>query len=271
MSILHLKKDAIYVLYKVKIDMPSEIKVENLHVSVEGKEILKGVNLTIKQGEIHALMGPNGSGKSTLSFTIMGHPKYVVTKGKVLLDGKNVLEMAVDERAKKGLFLSFQYPSEITGVTLSNFLRTAYNEIRSANGKEKIGVMDFMKLLYEKMALLKMDKEFAKRHLNVGFSGGEKKRTEILQMAVLEPRFAILDETDSGLDVDALRVVAAGVKKLSGPTVGVLIITHYQRILHYIKPDHVHVMVDGKIVKSGSSGLAEEIEKKGYDFMVKEK
>jgi Fe-S cluster assembly ATP-binding protein len=248
--------------------MPSELKIEDLHVTVEEKEILKGVNLTIKQGEIHALMGPNGSGKSTLSFTIMGHPKYVVTKGKISLDEKNVLEMPVDERAKKGLFLSFQYPSEITGVTLSNFMRTAYNEIMSYRGKEKLGVMDFMKLLYEKMAILKMDKEFARRYLNVGFSGGEKKRAEILQMAVLEPKYAILDETDSGLDVDALKIVAGGVKKISGPNIGVVIITHYQRILHYIKPDFVHIMSDGRIIKSGTSELAKEIEKKGYDSLV---
>jgi Fe-S cluster assembly ATP-binding protein len=249
--------------------MKEELKIENLCVSVEGKKILNGIDLNIKQGEIHALMGPNGSGKSTLSFTVIGHPKYEVTKGKVLLNGKNVLEMPVNERAKAGLFLSFQYPSEISGVTLSNFLRTAYNEIMPARGKEKINVMDFMKLLYEKMSLLEMDKDFAKRYLNVGFSGGEKKRAEILQMAILEPKFAILDETDSGLDVDALRVVANGIKKLSGPKVGVLIITHYQRILHYIKPDFVHVMFNGKIIKSGTSKLAEEIEKKGYDFLVK--
>jgi Fe-S cluster assembly ATP-binding protein len=249
--------------------MSSELKIANLHVSVEGKEILKGVDLTIRQGEIHALMGPNGSGKSTLSFTVMGHPKYSVTKGTVHLDGKNVLEMPVDVRAKQGIFLSFQYPSEITGVTLSNFMRTACNEIRSSQGKEKINVMDFMKLLYEKMAILKMDKEFAGRHLNVGFSGGEKKRAEILQMALLEPRFAILDETDSGLDVDALKIVSTSIKKLSGPKVGIIIITHYQRILHYIKPDFVHVMSEGRIIKSGSSKLAVEIEKKGYDFLVK--
>jgi Fe-S cluster assembly ATP-binding protein len=249
--------------------MQEELIIKDLYVSVEGKKILNGINLDIKQGEIHALMGPNGSGKSTLSFTIMGHPKYEVTKGTVLLNGKNVLEMPVDERAKAGLFLSFQYPSEITGVTLSNFLRTAYNEVMPTRGKQKIGVMDFMKLLYEKMGFLKMDKDFAKRYLNVGFSGGEKKRTEILQMAVLEPKFSILDETDSGLDVDALRIVANGIKKLSGPKLGVLIITHYQRILHYIKPDFVHVMSNGKIIKSGTSKLAEEIEKKGYDFLVK--
>ena len=240
------------------------LEIKDLHVSVEGKEILKGINLTIKQGEIHALMGPNGSGKSTLSFALMGHPKYEITKGSALLDGQNILEMEVDERAKLGLFLSFQYPSEIPGVSLANFLRTAYNEI---TGK-KTNVMDFMKLLYEKMALLKMDKEFAKRHLNVGFSGGEKKRTEILQLAVLNPKFAILDETDSGLDVDALRIVAEGVKNLTGPNLGVLIITHYQRILHHVQPEFVHIMVKGRIVRSGGNELSEEIESKGYDDII---
>ena len=241
------------------------LKIENLHVNIDDKEILKGVNLEIKQGEIHALMGPNGSGKSTLSFALMGHPKYEITKGKVTLDGKNIFKMSVSERAKAGLFLSFQYPVEIPGVSLANFLRTAYNEIKDT----KINVMNFMKLLYEKMAMLKINKKFAGRNLNVGFSGGEKKRTEILQMAILEPKFGILDETDSGLDVDALRIVAKGVKKLVGPKLGILIITHYQRILHHIKPDFVHVLVDGKIIKSGSHELAKEIEKTGYDsYMV---
>lgn len=240
-----------------------ELKIENLYVNVEDKEILKGINLTIKKGEIHALMGPNGSGKSTLSFALMGHPKYEITKGKVTMDGKNLLDMKVNERAKAGLFLSFQYPSEIQGVSLANFLRTAYNEVKDT----KANVMDFMKRLYEKMALLKMDKEFAKRHVNVGFSGGEKKRTEMLQMAILEPKYAILDETDSGLDVDALRIVAKSVRKLVGPNLGILIITHYQRILHYIQPDKVHVLIGGKIVKSGSYKLAEEIEKKGYKIL----
>jgi len=242
----------------------NELKIQNLHVSVEGKEILKGVDLTIKKGEIHAIMGPNGSGKSTFSNALMGHPKYEVTKGTIFLDGKNLLELSVDERAKAGIFLSFQYPVEIPGVTLANFLRTAYSEI---TGK-KVNVMDFMKKLYESMDDLKMDKEFAKRHLNVGFSGGEKKRTEILQMAMLKPKYAILDETDSGLDVDALRVVANGVNKLMNKELGVLIITHYQRILHYIKPDHVHILVNGKIIKSGGHKLAEEIEEKGYDKYV---
>ena len=239
----------------------SELKIKNLHVNVEDKEILKGINLTIKQGEIHALMGPNGSGKSTLSNAIMGHPIYTITKGSVILDNKDVLEMDVSDRAKLGLFLSFQYPVEIPGVSLANFLRTAYNEIHNT----KINVIDFMKLLYQKMDMLKMGKDFAKRSLNVGFSGGEKKRTEILQLAILQPKFAILDETDSGLDVDALRVVANGVKKLSNKDLGVLMITHYQRILHHVKPDHVHILVNGKIVKSGDYSLAENVEKQGYD------
>ena len=247
--------------------MGSALKIENLYVKVEDKEILKGINLTIKKGEIHALMGPNGSGKSTLSFALMGHPKYEITKGKVTMDGKNLLDMEVDERAKAGLFLSFQYPSEIQGVSLANFLRTAYNEVKTT----KTNVMDFMKRMYEKMALLEMDKEFAKRHVNVGFSGGEKKRTEMLQMAILEPKYAILDETDSGLDIDALKVVAKSIRKLVGPSLGVLIITHYQRILHHIQPDKVHVLMDGKIVKSGSHKLAEDIEKKGYKILNKEK
>lgn len=236
------------------------LEIKDIHVNVEGKEILKGINLKVKPGEIHAIMGPNGSGKSTMSYTIMGHPKYEVTKGSITVDGKNVLEMEVDERAKNGIFLSFQYPYEIPGVTMANFLRTAYGEV---SGK-KPNVMEFMKLLHEKMELLKMDKDFAKRHVNVGFSGGEKKRAEILQLAVLSPKYAILDETDSGLDVDALRIVAEGLKKLVGPNLGVIIITHYQRILHHIKPDYVHILTDGKIVKSGNFELAHEIEEKGY-------
>ncbi len=245
------------------------LEIEDLHINVDGKEIIKGLDLKIKKGEIHALMGPNGSGKSTLAFGLMGHPKYEITKGNVVVDKTNVLDLDVSQRAKAGLFLSFQYPSEISGVSLANFLRTAYNQVKSKDKDDKIGVMDFMKLLYEKMDLLKMDKEFAKRHVNVGFSGGEKKRTEILQMAVLEPKFAILDETDSGLDIDALKVVADGVQKLVGPTMGVLIITHYQRILHHIKPDKVHVLVDGKIVKTGGRKLAEEIEERGYEDLQK--
>jgi Fe-S cluster assembly ATP-binding protein len=242
------------------------LTIDDLHVKVEDKEVLKGVDIKIKQGEIHALMGPNGSGKSTLSFAIMGHPRYEVTKGKVTIDGEDILEKSPDERARSGLFLSFQYPSEIPGVSLSNFLRVALN----ANRKEKISVMDFRKLLYEKMDMLKMDHSFANRYVNEGFSGGEKKRCEILQMAVLRPKFALLDETDSGLDVDALKIVAQGVKSLVGPTLGVMIITHYQRILHHIKPDRVHILFNGKIVKSGGPELAMEIEEKGYDFLYKD-
>lgn len=235
------------------------LKIDDLHVSSDEKEIIKGLSLNINKGEIHAIMGPNGAGKSTLSFALMGHPKYTITKGKVSIDGKDLLQMEVNERAKSGLFLSFQYPFEIQGVSVANFLRNAYNEI-----KGKISVSDFMNILYEKMGELKIEKEFAKRHLNVGFSGGEKKRSEILQMLVLEPKYVILDETDSGLDVDALRIVAKGINKISQKA-GVLVITHYQRILHYIKPKYVHILKEGKIVKSGDYRLAEEIEQKGYE------
>lgn len=242
------------------------LDIKDLFVDVEDKQILKGISLKIKPGEIHAIMGPNGSGKSTLSYALMGHPKYKIISGQATLDGKDLLGMEVNERARAGLFLSFQYPSEIAGVTVANFLKTAYNELKAEDGK-KVNVMDFMKLLYGKMEELKMDKEFAKRHLNVGFSGGEKKRNEILQMAVLEPKYAILDETDSGLDVDALRIVSEGIKKLSGPNIGILIITHYQRILHYVKPDYVHILAGGKIVKSGGSELAEKVEKEGYGYL----
>ena len=239
--------------------------IKNLKVSVEGNIILNGINLEIRKGEVHALMGPNGSGKSTLANVLMGNPKYTVESGEVLLDGKNILELEVDERARLGLFMSFQYPLEISGITIANFLRAAYN---SCTGENK-SVIDFRKLLEEKMALLKMDKKFADRYLNQGFSGGEKKRAEILQMAVLKPTFAVLDETDSGLDIDALKTVAAGVNSLLSSEMGVLIITHYQRLLNYIKPDHVHILVNGKIVKSGDASLAQELEAKGYE-MVKE-
>lgn len=241
-----------------------ELIIKNLHVSVEGKEILKGVNLTIKKGEVVALMGPNGSGKSTLAYTLMGHPKYEVTKGEALWKGKNILEMSPDERAKSGVFLSFQYPQEITGVPVSNFLKTALSAVKG----EKVSPADFLKLLKEKMALLKVDPSFSRRYLNEGFSGGEKKRTEILQMAVLQPEIAILDETDSGLDISSLKVVGDGVNAVAGPNMGILIITHYQRILNYIKPTTVHILVDGKIVKSGSKDLALELEKKGYEWLL---
>lgn len=237
------------------------LEVKDLHVKIEEKEILKGVSLTVNKGEVVAIMGPNGSGKSTLAYALMGHPRYEVTKGRIFLNGEDVMEMEADDRAKKGLFLSFQYPQEIAGVSVSNFLRTALNSKRN----DKISVPDFHKLLQEKMSLLKFDKSFALRYLNEGFSGGEKKKAEILQMAVLQPTIGILDETDSGLDVDSLKIVANGVNRLKGPDMGILLITHYQRILNYIIPDKVHVVVDGKIVKSGGKELAYEVEEKGYE------
>ncbi|MBI2667528.1 Fe-S cluster assembly ATPase SufC [Candidatus Woesearchaeota archaeon] len=237
------------------------LEVKDLHVNVEGKEILKGVNLEVKDGEIVAFMGPNGSGKSTLSYVLMGHPKYEITKGKIIYNGEDITEMEPNERAKKGLFLSFQYPQEIPGVSVSNFLRTALNSKREA----PISVMDFRKLLIEKLELLKMDKSFMNRYLNEGFSGGEKKRAEILQFAVLEPKMAILDETDSGLDIDSLKVVANGVNAIKTKDMSILIITHYQRILDYVIPDRVYVLVDGKIVQSGGKELVHELEEHGYE------
>jgi Fe-S cluster assembly ATP-binding protein len=244
------------------------LKIEDLHVSIDGKEIVKGLNLEINGGEIHAIMGPNGTGKSTLASAIMGHPKYEVTKGKVLYNGQDVLEMEVDERARAGLYLAMQYPSEITGVTNSDFLRSAINA-RRGEGNE-INLMKFIKKLDEKMDLLDIDKSFATRYLNEGFSGGEKKRNEILQLMVLEPDIAILDEIDSGLDIDALKVVAKGVNEMRSPEFGCLIITHYQRLLNYIKPDKVHVMMQGQIVKTGGPELAEQLEAEGYDGLKKE-
>lgn len=243
----------------------SKLVVENLHVSVEGNEILKGLSLEVKTGEVHAIMGPNGSGKSTLAYTLMGHPRYDVTEGSVTLDGADLLEMEPDERSRAGLFLAFQYPSEVSGVTVANFLRTAINA-RRGKGNE-ISFSEYAKLLREKMELLQMDPSFAQRYLNEGFSGGEKKRCEILQMAVLQPKFAIMDETDSGLDIDALQVVSNGVNAIRGPHMGVIVITHYQRILRYLQPDYVHVLVDGRIVRSGGRALAEELEEKGYDWL----
>lgn len=247
----------------------SELIITNLSVNVEGKEILKGLNLTIKQGEVHALMGPNGSGKSTLAYTLMGHPGYEVVGGEVVFQGEDILELAPDERSRAGLFLAFQYPVAIPGVTLANFLRTAINARRRALDPEDKGIPipEFRKLLKEKMDNLKMDHVFAGRYLNDGFSGGEKKRAEILQLATLEPKIAVLDETDSGLDIDALRTVAEGVSALRGPDLGVLIITHYQRILEYIKPDFVHIMFDGRIVESGGPELALQLEDQGYDWI----
>ncbi len=250
----------------------NSLEIRNLHVSIENKEILKGLTLTLPQGEVHAIMGPNGTGKSTLAYTLMGHPSYQVTEGEVIFKGKNILEMSPDERARFGLFLAFQYPVAIPGVTVANFLRTAVNARRKVdNAADKgIPIPEFRKIVKDKMDFLKMDPSFAGRYLNEGFSGGEKKRAEILQMAVLKPEIAILDETDSGLDIDALRIVSEGVNALRGPDLGVLVITHYQRILNYIKPDHVHVMMDGRIVESGGSDLALHLEEHGYEW-VREK
>ncbi len=252
--------------------MTSVLEIRNLHVSIADKPILKGVDLLVKQGEIHALMGPNGTGKSTLAYALMGHPDYVVTEGQVIFKGVDLLELGPDERSRLGIFLAFQYPVAIPGVSVANFLRTAINvRRRSENPEDKgISIPDFRKMLRAKMDLLNMSHDFAGRYLNDGFSGGEKKRAEILQMATLEPEIAIMDETDSGLDIDALRIVADGVKSLIGPSMGVLVITHYQRILNYIKPDHVHVMLDGQIVESGGAELALHLEENGYDW-VREK
>lgn len=240
----------------------STLEIKNLHVSIEDKEILKGVNLTLNTGEIHAIMGPNGTGKSTLSAAIMGNPNYEVTQGEILLDGENVLEMEVDERARKGLFLAMQYPSEIPGVTNAEFMRAAINAKRPED--DKLNVMQFLKKLDQKMALLNMPEEMAERYLNEGFSGGEKKRNEILQLMMLEPSFAILDEIDSGLDIDALKVVAKGVNEMRGDNFGSLIITHYQRLLNYITPDVVHIMMDGRVVLTGDADLAKRLEAEGY-------
>ncbi|HGF7631415.1 TPA: Fe-S cluster assembly ATPase SufC [Enterococcus faecium] len=246
----------------------SVLEIKNLHVSIEEKEILKGVNLTMKTGEIHAIMGPNGTGKSTLSAAIMGNPNYEVTEGEILFDGKNVLDLEVDERARLGLFLAMQYPSEIPGITNAEFMRAAINAKRDEN--DKISVMAFLKKLDEKMALLNMPEEMAERYLNEGFSGGEKKRNEILQLLMLEPTFAILDEIDSGLDIDALKVVAKGVNEMRGDTFGALIITHYQRLLNYITPDVVHIMMEGRVVMTGNADLAKRLEAEGYAGISKE-
>ncbi|MCS6906251.1 MAG: Fe-S cluster assembly ATPase SufC [Anaerolineales bacterium] len=247
----------------------SELRIVNLHVNVNGREILKGVNLTIHKGEIHALMGPNGTGKSTLAYTLMGHPSYEVTEGEVWYKGQNILELEADQRAHLGLFLAFQYPVAIPGVSVANFLRAAINARRRiANPEDKgIPIPEFRKELKKVMDLLKVDHSFASRYLNDGFSGGEKKRAEIIQMAMLKPEIAIMDETDSGLDIDALRIVSEGVNALRGPNLGVLIITHYQRILNYIKPDYVHIMMDGRIVESGGPDLALHLEEHGYDWL----
>jgi Fe-S cluster assembly ATP-binding protein len=247
----------------------SELEIRNLHVNVENREILKGVNLTVRQGEVHALMGPNGTGKSTLAYTLMGHPFYTVTEGEVWFKGQNILELEPDKRSHLGVFLAFQYPIAIPGVTVANFLRSAINSHRKAQNPEDkgISVPEFRRLLKERMDMLKMDHSFAGRYLNEGFSGGEKKRAEVLQMAALQPEIAVMDETDSGLDIDALRIVSEGVNTLRGPKVGVLVITHYQRILNYIKPEFVHIMMGGRIVETGGAELALHLEEHGYDWL----
>jgi Fe-S cluster assembly ATP-binding protein len=243
------------------------IQIEDLHVEVDGREILKGLNLSLDKGQVHAIMGPNGSGKSTLAYVVTGRPGYEVTRGKVLYKGENVLDLAPDERAKLGIFLAFQYPTEVPGVSVVNFLRTAYNAIHPDDQKSAI---EFRMYLQEKVDLLEIPTELVDRYVNQGFSGGEKKRNEILQMAVLGPELAIMDETDSGLDIDALKHVSAGVNKLAGPDVGILLITHYQRLLNYIRPDKVHVLLGGRIVTSGGFDLAERLEAEGYAGLAKE-
>lgn len=243
------------------------LEIKDLHAGIENKGILRGINLNVKAGEVHAIMGPNGSGKSTLSSVIAGNETYEVSKGDVILNNESVLELSPDERAHKGVFLSFQYPIEIPGVSTTNFIKTAINEKRKANGEEELPAKDMLKLIREKSALLEMDRKFLSRSLNEGFSGGEKKRNEIFQMAMLEPKLAILDETDSGLDIDALKIVANGVNKLRNKDNAVIVITHYQRLLDYIVPDFVHVLHNGKIVKSGGKELAYELEEKGYDWV----
>ncbi len=247
----------------------SELDIRNLHVNIDSREILKGVNLIVRQGEVHALMGPNGTGKSTLAYTLMGHPSYTVTKGEIWFKDVNIIEQEPDQRSHLGLFLAFQYPVAIPGVTVANFLRTAINAHRKSNIQEEKGISipEFRRLLKDQMDLLKMDHSFAGRYLNDGFSGGEKKRAEVLQMAALRPEIAVMDETDSGLDIDALRIVSEGVNTLRGPDLGVLVITHYQRILNYIKPDFVHIMLDGRIVETGGADLALHLEEHGYDWL----
>jgi len=247
----------------------ASLKIENLSVSAEGQPILKGLFLEIPQGEVHAIMGPNGTGKSTLAYTLMGHPRYIITSGNVTLNGTDLLALPPEERSKQGVFLAFQYPVAVPGVTVANFLRTAINAHRKSKdtSNKGISILEFRNLLIEKMKLLQMDSSMAGRYLNEGFSGGEKKRVEILQMAMLEPRIAILDETDSGLDIDALRIVSEGINTLKNDNLGILIITHYQRILDYLKPDIVHVMVDGRIIMTGGPGLANRIEKEGYEWL----
>ena len=246
------------------------LSIKNLHASIGDKEILKGINLEVKAGEVHAIMGPNGAGKSTLASIVAGNENYDVTSGEIILDGEDLSELAPEERAHKGVFLSFQYPVEIPGVSVTNFIRTAINETRKANGQDEMPANEMLKVIREKSELLEIDRKFLSRSLNEGFSGGEKKRNEIFQMAMLEPKIAILDETDSGLDIDALRIVANGVNKLKSDKNAVVVITHYQRLLDYIVPDFVHVLLNGKIVKSGDASLALELEEKGYDWIKQE-
>ena len=243
------------------------LEIRDLHVSINGKEILKGINLTVKSGEVHAVMGPNGSGKSTLAQVLAGHEAYEVTKGEIRYEGKNLLEMPPEARAQEGLFLAFQYPVSIPGVSTAYFLKAALNEIRKHRGEQELDAMEFLELLKERAKLVEVDSSFTNRPVNEGFSGGEKKRNEILQMAVLEPKLAVLDETDSGLDIDALKIVAAGVNKLRSPDRAAIVITHYQRLLNYIVPDYVHVLLGGKIVRSGDKELAFHLEEKGYDWV----
>ena len=247
------------------------LEIKDLHATINGKEILKGVNLTINRGEVHAIMGPNGAGKSTLSAVLTGNPAYTVTKGTVVFNGKNLLEMPPEVRAREGMFLSFLYPVEIPGVSMVNFMRTAVNEKRAYEGKEPLSASEFLRLMREKKSIVEMDNKLTNRAVNEGFSGGEKKRNEIFQMAMLEPCLSILDETDSGLDIDALRIVANGVNKLKTPDNASIVITHYQRLLDYIVPDFVHVLADGRIVKTGDKTLALELEEKGYDWLKDEK
>ncbi|PXY45589.1 Fe-S cluster assembly ATPase SufC [Flavobacterium hydrophilum] len=246
------------------------LSIKNLHAAIGDKEILKGINIEVKAGEVHAIMGPNGSGKSTLSAVIAGNENYEVTDGEVFLDGEDLADLAPEERAHKGVFLSFQYPVEIPGVSVTNFMKTAINETRKANGQEEMPANEMLKVIREKSELLEIDRKFLSRSLNEGFSGGEKKRNEIFQMAMLEPKLAILDETDSGLDIDALRIVANGVNKLKSEKNAIIVITHYQRLLDYIVPDFVHVLYNGRIVKSGGKELAYELEEKGYDWIKAE-
>ncbi|MDP4284592.1 MAG: Fe-S cluster assembly ATPase SufC [Bacteroidota bacterium] len=246
------------------------LSIKNLHASIEGKQILKGINLDIQPGEVHAIMGPNGSGKSTLASVLAGREEYEVTEGSVEFDGKNMLELSPEDRSREGLFLAFQYPVEIPGVSTTNFIKTAVNEKRKYHGQEPMDAVAFLKLMKQKIELVEIDKSLLSRSINEGFSGGEKKRNEIFQMAMLEPKLAILDETDSGLDIDALRIVAKGVNKLRNSERGIIVITHYQRLLDYLQPDFVHVLVNGRIVKSGTKALALELEEKGYDFIKDE-